>query len=175
MGPACCRNDRVGKHASFGGKLGDTDRLRFQRLFPWSPVAFGEGSSNGPIDYNVLTLNWSANALQCAQFEQSLVLHLDSESSTTTSSWYCGPQLRIISTVVDSERTSVPVQSQVAYQELLMQCKTRKHTSFANSQTDFEGPQTIAFLSMFMPLPPRLFPAPLSCLCGWTVTTLCRD
>lgn len=90
-------------------------------LFPWSPVAFGEGNLNGPIDYNVLTLNWSANALQCAMFEQSLVLHLDSESSTTTSSWYCGPQLRIISTIVDSERTSVPVQSQIAYQQLLMQ------------------------------------------------------
>lgn len=50
---------------------------------PWSPVAFGEGASNGAIDYGILTLNWTANPLRCAMFEQSLVLHLDSESSTT--------------------------------------------------------------------------------------------
>ncbi|ORY81814.1 hypothetical protein BCR35DRAFT_352315 [Leucosporidium creatinivorum] len=90
-------------------------------LVPWTVNGVASPSSNGPIDYSILSLNWTANPLQCAMFEQSLVLHLDSESSTMSSCYYCGPDLRILCTSVDSERTSVPVQSQRAYQALLLE------------------------------------------------------
>lgn len=51
-------------------------------LVPWTVNGVSTPSSSGPIDYSMLSLNWTASPLQCAMFEQSLVLHLDSESST---------------------------------------------------------------------------------------------
>ncbi|KAL8290551.1 hypothetical protein RQP46_002809 [Phenoliferia psychrophenolica] len=88
--------------------------------FPWQVSGLGH-NSNGPIDYSVLSVNWTSDALQCVLYEQSLMLHLDSDSSTTTSCYYCGPNLRVLCTSVDSERTSVPIQSQQSYQALLAQ------------------------------------------------------
>lgn len=32
--------------------------------FPWTPLGFGSGN-NGPIDYTILNLNWSADPLKC--------------------------------------------------------------------------------------------------------------
>lgn len=31
--------------------------------FPWTPLAFGK--DNGPLDYSILSLNWTADPLQC--------------------------------------------------------------------------------------------------------------
>ncbi|KAI5479129.1 hypothetical protein MNV49_004129 [Pseudohyphozyma bogoriensis] len=86
--------------------------------FPWTTNGFGN-NSNGPIDYSVLTLDWTANPLDCTLYEQSFVLHLDTQASTTYTCYYCGSDLRILCSVVDSERTSIPISPQLAYQELL--------------------------------------------------------
>jgi len=49
----------------------------------------------------------------------SCSLHLDSEGSTVNSCYYCGPDLRIICSTVDSERAQVPDQSASAYVSIL--------------------------------------------------------
>lgn len=46
-------------------------------------------------------------------------LHLDSEGSTVNSCYYCGPDLRVICSTVDSERAQVPDQSASAYVAIL--------------------------------------------------------
>lgn len=46
-------------------------------------------------------------------------LHLDSEGSTVNSCYYCGPDLRIICSTIDSERSQVPDQSASAYVSIL--------------------------------------------------------
>ncbi|KAI5477918.1 C-signal [Pseudohyphozyma bogoriensis] len=86
--------------------------------FPWTTNGFSI-NSNGPIDYSVLALNWTSNPLECAMYEQSFVLHLDTQASTTYTCFYCGPNLRILCSVVDSERTSIPISPQLSYQKLL--------------------------------------------------------
>ncbi|KAK9899679.1 hypothetical protein P389DRAFT_164727 [Cystobasidium minutum MCA 4210] len=86
--------------------------------FPWTPLGFGTGN-NGPIDYTILNLNWTADPLKCVMYEQFLVLHLDSEGSTVNSCYYCGPDLRVLCSTVDSERAQVPDQSATSYVSIL--------------------------------------------------------
>ncbi|GAA5861657.1 hypothetical protein JCM8547_000696 [Rhodosporidiobolus lusitaniae] len=106
-------------------------------IFPWQTQ--GIGDNNGPIDYSIVSLNWTSNALQCAMVDQVVTLHLDSDSSTTTSCYYCGPNLRMLCTSVDSERTSIPTQSALDYQQLLEQYATlftQLHTTSTSAVAD---------------------------------------
>jgi hypothetical protein len=52
-------------------------------------------------------------------YEQFLVLHLDSEGSTVNTCYYCGPDLRVLCTTIDSERAQVPDTSAGAYVSIL--------------------------------------------------------
>ncbi|GAA5903085.1 hypothetical protein JCM6882_006963 [Rhodosporidiobolus microsporus] len=123
-------------HQSGSGTIG---------TFPWQTQGFGD--NDGPIDYSVVSMNWTANPLKCAMVDQTLVLHLDSDSSTTSTCYYCGPNLRLLCTAVDSERTSIPAQSAADYQALLSQyfiLFTKLHTV---ATTAFEG-ATVGSLQM---------------------------
>lgn len=75
--------------------------------FPWTPLGFGQSGDSGPLDYSILTSNWTAQALNCTMFEQILTLHLDSGGWTVASCYYCGSALRVLCTAVDSERTQL--------------------------------------------------------------------
>jgi hypothetical protein len=97
--------------------------------FPWQASAFGDSTNDAPIDYSILQLNWTADPLQCVLLNQVITLHLDSQSSTAyvfpphkalstrapltaitlrSACYACGPNLRMICTTLDSERTNLP-------------------------------------------------------------------
>ncbi|KAL8283898.1 hypothetical protein RQP46_005330 [Phenoliferia psychrophenolica] len=87
-------------------------------IFPWITTGFGH-SNELQLDYSILSITWEANVLQCTMYEQSFVVHLDTLASTTTSCFYCGADLRILCTSVDSERTYIPISSLLALGPLL--------------------------------------------------------
>jgi hypothetical protein len=66
----------------------------------------------------------------CAMVELGEVAHLFTLISLYSSTcYYCGTSLRMLCTSVASERTSIPSQSAVDYQQLLDQCEhTAKHS-----------------------------------------------
>lgn len=87
--------------------------------YPWTPLGFGDGESDGPIDYSILTLPWKGEAMRCVMYIQELMLDLSNENSVISSCYYCGTQLRTICTTVDSMRTQVPDSSVNSYTKLL--------------------------------------------------------
>ncbi|GAA5903134.1 hypothetical protein JCM6882_006975 [Rhodosporidiobolus microsporus] len=143
--------------------------------FPWQASAFGNTDNNAPIDYSILSLNWTANPLQCTMTSQLLVLHLDSQSSTTRAfsptlphssltadrllhrsvCYYCGANLRLLCTTVDSERTSIP--DATAYQPLLQQYNVAFRQLYAIANTAFPN-TTISSLRLVRQIPPEGLP-----------------
>ncbi|GAA5836469.1 hypothetical protein JCM11251_007087 [Rhodosporidiobolus azoricus] len=123
--------------------------------FPWQASAFGDSDNNAPIDYSILSLNWTANPLQCTMTSQLLVLHLDSQSSTTSVCYYCGANLRLLCTTVDSERTSIP--EATAYQPLLQQYNVAFRQLYALSTTAFPN-TTISSLRLVRQIAPEGLP-----------------
>lgn len=45
--------------------------------FPWSPLGFGDGNSEGPINYSILSLPWRGEAMQCAVSSLLLLVNLE--------------------------------------------------------------------------------------------------
>lgn len=88
-------------------------------LLPWSPEAFGV--DDGKLDYSILSLNWTNAPLICTFSEQVLTLDLGTGSSTMGTCYYCGANLRILCTTVDSDRTSIAADAQKAYTNVLAQ------------------------------------------------------
>ncbi|GAA6028867.1 hypothetical protein JCM8097_007440 [Rhodosporidiobolus ruineniae] len=115
--------------------------------FPWQLQGFGNSNTNGPIDYSILAKNWTGDPLECALFEQVLVLRLESDSSTTSSCYYCGPDLRILCTSVDSERSSIPAPSVDSFSSLVQQYQSIISQLHAVATSAFEG-ATITSLRM---------------------------
>ncbi|KAH8928469.1 hypothetical protein BT69DRAFT_1346560 [Atractiella rhizophila] len=127
-------NDAVGEVGTIG-------------TFPWTPLGFGQNST-GPIDYSILSLTWTATPLECVMYEQSIMIHLDSESSTTATCYYCGTNLRILCTVVDSERTQLAISGQVAIQDLLLSYVNVSNSAHQIATTFMNG-STVLSVKMF--------------------------
>jgi len=87
--------------------------------FPWSPLAFGNGTAGASLDYTLLSANWTADPLTCVMYDQYLILDLSTEGSTSNACYYCNDILRVICTTIDSQRMQIPDVSAVNYVRVL--------------------------------------------------------